>query len=77
MEVMGATEAAHIVHANVTCEVVGHLWEILKSVAMSARHPPKNTPRKLIAETEARLRCELVLHHPCVAPQNKPKVTPN
>lgn len=42
---------------------------------MSQRHLSKNKPDKLIAETEAKQRCEQVLHHPYLALRNKPKVT--
>lgn len=67
MEVMGAVETGHILHANMMWEVVGYLWEILKSLAMSRRYPSKNKPHKLIAETEAEQKCEQVLHHPYLA----------
>lgn len=67
MEVMGATETAHILHANMMWEVVGYLWEILKSQAMYLSLLSKNNPHKLISETEAKQRCEQVLHHPYVA----------
>ena len=69
MEVMGARETTHILHANMMGEVVGYLWEILKSLAMSWRHLSKNKPHKFTAYTEQ------VLDHPYLALRNKPKVT--
>lgn len=75
MELMGAADRVHILHANMIWGVVGYLWEILKSLAMSQRHLSKNKPRKLIATTEAKQRCDQVLHHPYLALQKKPEVT--
>lgn len=67
---MGAIETAHIWQVNMTCEIVGYLWE-LTSLSVSPRHLSKNKPHKLIVATEAKQQCEQVMHHPSLALEKK------